>query len=134
VEIIDRLSASAPAKPLLPQRWAGVIDTVGGDTLSIALRTTRRHGAVACCGNVASPNLDVTVYPFILRGIALIGIDSATTEMDTRKAIWHHMAEERKFKYLAFLTSTIGLEDLDHHIEKIIKSRQIGRRVVDLND
>lgn len=132
-EIVDRLTTSTPAKPLLPQRWAGVIDTVGGETLSIALRSTRRHGAIACCGNVASATFDVTVYPFILRGIALIGIDSATTEMDTRQRIWNNLAGKWKFSGLASLATTVGLADLDAHIEKILKSRQMGRRVVDLN-
>ena len=132
-EVIDRLAPSKPDKPLLPQRWAGVIDTVGGDTLSIALRSTLLHGTIACCGNVASANLDITVYPFILRGIALIGMDSATTEMDERRDIWDHLADEWKFAGLASLATTIGLDDLDDHIEKILDSRQMGRKVVDLN-
>jgi len=132
-EVVDRLTTKWPAKPLLPQKWAGVIDTVGGETLSIALRTTQRHGTVACCGNVASAEWTATVYPFILRGIALIGIDSATTEMDDRQSIWDKLAGEWKFPGLLSLTTTIGLEELDHHIDKILKSAQMGRRIVDLN-
>ena len=132
-EIVGRLTTETPSKPLLPQQWAGVIDTVGGETLSIALRTTRRHGTVACCGNVASAELNATVYPFILRGIALIGMDSATTEMDVRQSIWDNLAGKWKFPGLASLATTISLDELDHHIGLILKSRQMGRRVVDLN-
>lgn len=132
-EIIGREAvADQPQTPLLKQQWAGVIDTVGGAPLSYALRSTMRHGVVTCCGNVASHDLNLTVYPFILRGISLIGIDSATTVSETRKTIWRQLATEWKFKDLEGISTTIKLEDLDPHIEKILAGKQIGRRVVDL--
>ena len=78
-------------------------------------------------------SLNITVYPFILRGTAIIGIDSATTELDTRLSLWRDLVGRWKFSGPASLATTIGLEEIDHHIEKILKSRQMGRKVVDLN-
>jgi len=133
-EIVGRENAhDNSGKPLLKQRWAGVIETVGGEVLSYALRSTARHGVVACCGNVASANLRMTVYPFILRGIALFGIDSATTEMKTRQALWQRLASQWKIEAMEDFSSVIGLDDLNVHIDKILSGQQMGRRVIDLN-
>lgn len=119
-------------RPLLIQRWAACVDTVGGDVLSYTLRSTRRHGAVTCCGNVASADLHLTVYPFILRGITLFGIDSATTEMPLRRKIWSNFAGPWRLTNLDRFSSTIELGNLDAHIEKILAGGQMGRRVVHL--
>lgn len=119
-------------KPLLVQRWAACVDTVGGDVLSCALRSTSRHGVVTCCGNVGSADLNITVYPFILRGVTLIGIDSATTEMPLRRKIWNNFAGPWRLPNLDRLSSTIELAELDAHIEKILAGGQMGRRVVRL--
>lgn len=119
-------------KPLLIQRWAACVDTVGGNVLSYVLRSTRRHGVVTCCGNVASADLNITVYPFILRGISLMGIDSATTEMPLRSKIWNNFAGPWRLPNLDRFSSTIALEDLDEHIERILAGGQMGRRVVDM--
>jgi len=119
-------------KALLIQRWAACVDTVGGAVLTYALRSTHRHGVVTCCGNVASAELHATLYPFILRGITLIGIDSATTEMPLRRNIWENFAGPWKLPNLSTLSSIIGLNDLDMHIERILAGEQIGRRVVRL--
>jgi acrylyl-CoA reductase (NADPH) len=122
----------ASAKPLLFQRWAACVDTVGGEVLACALRSTRRHGVVTCCGNVASAELHMTVYPFILRGITLFGIDSATTDMPLRRKIWNNFAGPWKLSNLHTFSSTIDLDDLDQHIEKILAGVQMGRRAVRL--
>ena len=119
-------------KPLLIQRWAACVDTVGGDVLSYALRSTHRHGVVTCCGNVASADLNITVYPFILRGIALFGIDSATTEMPLRRKIWNNFAGPWRLPNLDLFSSTIELAEVDVHIERILAGGQMGRRVVRL--
>jgi len=119
-------------KPLLIQRWAACVDTVGGDVLSYALRSTHSHGVVTCCGNVASAELNITVYPFILRGVTLIGIDSATTEMPLRRKIWNNFAGPWRLPNLDLFSSTIELTELDAHIEKILAGGQVGRRVVHL--
>lgn len=127
-DILDETQRS-----LLAQRWAGVIDTVGGPMLSSVLRSTRRHGAVACCGNVASPQLNMTVYPFILRGISLLGADSATSEMPLRRTIWQRLASNWKIDTLDLIGSVIGLEDLNDEIDRILTGKLTGRRVIDLS-
>jgi len=132
-QVIGREAVSdTSGKALLVQRWAACVDTVGGDVLAYALRSTNRHGVVTCCGNVASAELHATVYPFILRGITLIGIDSATTEMPLRRKIWDNIAGPWKLPNLNPLFSIIGLDDLNVHIERILAGEQMGRRVVRL--
>jgi acrylyl-CoA reductase (NADPH) len=120
-------------RALLAQRWAGVIDTVGGPMLSSVLRATRQHGAVACCGNVASPQLQMTVYPFILRGISLLGADSASSEMPIRRTIWRRLASEWKIDTLNRIGSVIGLDKLDNEINLILAGKMTGRRIIDIS-
>ena len=85
-------------KPLLKPLFAGAIDTVGGVILENIIKATDSMGVVTCCGNVASPKLDLTVFPFILRGVTLIGIDSQNYPMKYRKIVWNKLAEEWKRK------------------------------------
>ena len=88
-KIISREQVSGSTdKALLRPRWAGVIDTVGGEILAKALKSTNPWGAVTCCGNVASGELPTTVYPFILRGVTLLGIDAAECPLTLRQKIW----------------------------------------------
>ena len=132
-EVISRDEAiDTSGKPLLKGRWAGVVDTVGGDILSTAIRSTRLHGAVTCCGNVASPDLPINVYPFILRGIALVGIDSQSCPMDMRRKTWQKIASEWKLADLDRQTSVCSLEDLGAEIDRILAGKQKGRVIVDL--
>jgi putative YhdH/YhfP family quinone oxidoreductase len=119
-------------RPLLKEAWAGVFECVGGPALETALRATRRHGVVVCCGNVAAAELHLTVYPFILRGVRLIGIDSATTGMPLRRQVWDRLADDWRPEGLENLASEIGLADLDAQIAKILRGEQVGRRVVRL--
>jgi putative YhdH/YhfP family quinone oxidoreductase len=117
-------------KPLLRQQWVGVVETVGGNFLSTALRGAVRHGAVAACGNVASAELHATVFPFILRGISLYGIDSATTTMDVRRDAWRRLAGPWKPEHLELMARIVELEALDAEIEQILAGRQRGRVLV----
>ncbi|MCP5050783.1 MAG: YhdH/YhfP family quinone oxidoreductase [bacterium] len=119
-------------RPLLKGRWAGVIDTVGGEYLEAAIKSTKPKGAVACCGLVDSPNLSLTVYPFILRGVQLIGIDSAETPMELRLKIWDQIANPWKLHPDIFdmLVSETGLENLEEKIQLILKGKIKGRVVV----
>ncbi len=88
-EIVSRSDATDESgRPILSARWAGVIDTVGGKMLETALKTTQYGGTVTCCGLVASPDLQTTVFPFILRGVRLIGIDSVLCPMEIRQQLW----------------------------------------------
>jgi putative YhdH/YhfP family quinone oxidoreductase len=132
-EVISRDEATdTSGKPLLKGRWAGVVDAVGGEILSTAIRSTKLHGAVTCCGNVASPDLHINVYPFILRGISLVGIDSQSFPMTFRRQTWEKIASDWKLDNLNRQTSVCSLEELDSEIDRILAGKQKGRVIVDL--
>ncbi len=132
--IISREQAmDESSKALLKERWNGVIDTVGGGILTTALKSTKYGGVVTCCGNVASPQLYMTVYPFILRGITLAGIDSANCNIETRKEVWQKIAGPWKLDCLDQLVTDITLAELDSHIEKMLHGDLKGRTVVNLH-
>jgi putative YhdH/YhfP family quinone oxidoreductase len=118
--------------PLLKTRWAGVIDTVGGDILAAAIKSAALDGIVTCCGNVASPDLPINVFPFILRGISLMGIDSQHCPMPLRSSIWDRLAGEWKFDRLEDTAKEIGLDQLNDNIDAILKGRLQGRTIVNL--
>lgn len=126
----------ASGKALLNERWAGVVDAVGGDILATAIKATKRGGCVVCCGNVASPELHITVYPFILRGVTLQGVDSAETPMALRLQMWHNLANSWKPSPMAFeaIAQTVTLAGLDPMIDAILQGKVRGRVVVDLGD
>jgi putative YhdH/YhfP family quinone oxidoreductase len=115
---------------LLRPQWAGAIDTVGGNTLATILKATKPHGNVACCGNVASPLLNTSVFPFILNGVNLLGVNSATTPMPLRRSLWEKLAREWKPDLLKIKTTFCGLEGLVRHIDEILDGKITGRIVV----
>lgn len=119
-------------RPMLTARWAGVIDTVGGDILAAAVKATQPEGLVTCCGNAASPRLDLTVYPFILRGVTLAGIDSQHRPMPHRQAIWSKLTGEWRVDALADLFETVSLEALEGRIAAMLRGALKGRTVVDM--
>lgn len=127
---------SLSSKALLKERWAGVVDVVGGDILATAIKATRRGGCVVCCGNVASPELHITVYPFILRGVTLQGVDSAEMPMALRLQMWHNLANSWKPSLTVFeaMARTVTLAGLDPMIDAILQGGIRGRIVVDLSD
>ena len=132
-EIISREQAmDKSGRLLLKTKWAGVIDTVGGEILATALKSTKYGTAVTCCGNVASPELATTVYPFILRGISLYGIDSGNCALETREQIWRKLASEWKIDRLDNLVREIGLDELDQFIDLILQGKTKGRIVVNM--
>ena len=129
--IIPRNEFLKDAKaPLLKAQWAGVIDTVGGDILATAIKSTDLDGIVTCCGNVASPDLPITVFPFILRGITLFGIDSQHCPMDIRAGIWEKLAADWKFEQLDTIAEETDLNGLDAKIRDILAGRLKGRTIV----
>lgn len=131
--VIDRAElVDTSSRPLLKGRWAGAVDTVGGDTLATTLKSTDYRGAVACCGLVASPTLNTTVLPFILRHVSLLGVDSQNTPLEIRRAIWEKLAGEWKPPALADLAEDVVLDDLDPAIDRILKGGMRGRAVVRL--
>lgn len=119
-------------KGLLPGRWAGVVDTVGGNLLDSAIRFTKLEGAVAACGNVTSGELHTSIYPFILRGVALAGINSAFTPMDLRQHIWQNLASQWKPDFLDKITTEVTLEGLDSYIDLILRGGLRGRVLVNI--
>jgi putative YhdH/YhfP family quinone oxidoreductase len=133
-EIISRNELSEKSSwALLKARWAGVIDTVGGEILANAIKSTNPRGIVTCCGNVASPELPINVYPFILRGVTLAGIDSQNCPMTLRREIWAKLAGEWKFNMLKDVSHEISLHKLNDAIEKILKGQLQGRTVINLD-
>lgn len=117
-------------KGLLPGRWAGVVDTVGGELLDSAIRQTKLEGAVATCGNITSGELHTSVYPLILRGVAILGVNSAFTPMERRREIWKKLADEWKIEGLDRVATEITLEQLDPFIPLILNGGVKGRVLV----
>lgn len=129
-EIIPRSAAVDTSRPLLKSRWAGVIDTVGGEILATALASTTRRAVVACCGLVASPQLATTVFPFILRGVSLVGIDSAECPMDERLHAWDRIARDWRLSDVRAITTEISLDELSGRIDRILAGQERGRVVI----
>lgn len=132
--VLDREElGQATTKPMLPVRWQGAIDTVGGHTLENIVKSLIPGGAVAACGNVAGADLHLSVFPFILRGVKLLGIDSAQCPVERRRAIWEKLAGPWKPEALERTATEIGLDGLDGAIEAILKGEIQGRVLVNLN-
>lgn len=119
-------------KMLLRERWAGVVDTVGGEILSTAIKSTCYNGCVTCCGNAASADLALNVYPFILRGVCLQGIDSASCSLERRRQVWQRFTGKWNLPVLAGLSTTISLNELMPTIKAMLAGKTKGRYVVDL--
>ena len=134
-EVVGREAVQDDGKrPLLRTSWAGVVDCVGGDMLAHTLKTTHYGGAIACCGLVASPNLNTTVFPFILRGITLYGIDSVQADISIRPPLWRKLANEWHLDNLESLATERTLDQLDAEIERILAGKQIGRILVNVGN
>jgi putative YhdH/YhfP family quinone oxidoreductase len=132
-KVIPREEASDESgRPLLHATWAGVIDTVGGNYLATALKATLPGGAVTTCGNVAGAELKTTVFPFILRGVSLLGIDVSQLPMALRQELWGRITGPWRIKELGRLYHTVSLQNLESEIERILKGQQAGRVVVRL--
>ena len=132
-EVIARADLDdGSGKALLSERWAGVVDTVGGNILSTAIRSTAYGGSVAACGNVSSPDLPLTVFPFILRGVRLLGIDSAKCPAETRKEVWARLGAQWRPAQLEAIAEECSLHGLDGRIDDILHGRVSGRVIVNL--
>jgi len=119
-------------KPLLKGLWAGGIDTIGGEILATMIKSIQPHGGVTCCGNVGSHDLPLNVYPFILRGVTLMGIDSQNCPMPLRKKVWNKIANEWKLDRLELLTTEVSLDGLNERIDLILQKKHKGRTIVKL--
>lgn len=132
-EIIARADFQAADKrPILSARYAGAIDTVGGTILENIIKSLNPLGAVTTCGSVSGTQLDVSVFPFILRGISLIGISAQNFPMALREPLWTRMADEWKPDHLLSMYREITMEELPAAIEAILKGQLKGRTVVNM--
>ncbi len=132
--IIARAELSEPNKrPLESERWAACIDAVGGTTLARVLAQTKLHGSVAAVGLAGGAALETTVLPFLLRGVNLLGIDSATCPTLRRRAAWARLAADLPLDQLDAMTSEAGLAELLDLGGKILKGQIRGRTVIDVN-
>ena len=128
--ILSRGEVTAPGKPLESERWAGAVDAVGAATLPYVLRTLRTGAAVASSGNASGPKLDTTVFPFILRGVALLGMDSAQMAMERRRAIWDRLAGDLRPRGLGEGLTEVDLDALEGALDAIVAGAARGRWVV----
>ncbi len=125
-------ATDSSGKPLLKGLWAGGIDTIGGEILATMIKSIHPHGGVTCCGNVGSHDLPMNVYPFILRGVTLMGIDSQNCPMPTRLKVWNKIASEWKLDRLELLTTEVSLDGLNERIDLILQRKHKGRTIVRL--
>ncbi|MCL2596455.1 MAG: YhdH/YhfP family quinone oxidoreductase [Paludibacter sp.] len=132
-EIIPRDEfLSMENKPLLKAMFAGGIDTVGGAILENMIKTTNVFGCVTTCGSVAGTNLNLSVFPFILRGVSLIGMSSQNYPNALRQGLWNKMANEFKPPFLSGLSTEISINQLNDYIKLILEGKLKGRTVVNL--
>ncbi|WP_296709922.1 MDR family oxidoreductase [Rhodoblastus sp.] len=131
-EIIDRAELSAPGKPLGKERWAAAVDAVGSHTLANVLAQTSYEGAVAACGLAQGMDLPTSVAPFILRGVALLGIDSVMKPKAVRLQAWERLARDLDKAKLAELSTTIGYDKVIETATAILEGKVRGRVIVEI--
>jgi acrylyl-CoA reductase (NADPH) len=131
--VIDRNELSQPGKPLAKERWAGAVDSVGSHTLANLCAGTRYRGTVAACGLAQGMDLPLTMAPFILRGVTLVGVDSVMCPMDERREAWRRLSIDLDCAKLDAITSTITLSEAIQRAPDILAGKVRGRLVVDVN-
>ncbi len=133
-EIIDRnVLAAASNRPMEGEKWGGAVDSVGGDTLAGLIRTMSVGSSIAACGLAGGFKLNTTVFPFILRGVNLLGIDSVRTANATRRAIWGRLAADLPLEKLDAMTEVHPLSNIQALGEQILAGKTRGRVVIDVN-
>lgn len=125
--------ADASGRPLLKERWAAAVDVAGGDLLWNVLRGMRYGGSVAACGLVGSPALAASVFPFILRSVNLLGVDSVNVGHDLRCRIWQKLANEWHVPQLESISKVITFNNLQDELKVMIEGRAVGRCILDVN-
>lgn len=130
-KIVDRDVLSDDSnQPLLSARWTAAVDTIGGGPLATILRSLQHRGCVAACGLVAGTELNTTVYPFILRGVTLAGIDSAKCPRPERMQMWEKLAGAWRVAQLDDIADEITLDELPDRVKKILAGQIVGRTIV----
>jgi putative YhdH/YhfP family quinone oxidoreductase len=133
--VISRDEANdSSGRPVLKGRWAGVLDTVGGNILATAIKSAKYGGLIAACGNVGGAEFTSSVYPFILRGVSLLGIDSVEVATERRLHAWEKLAGDWRLDLSGELIQECSLEGLSPKIDQILKGGICGRVVVNLAD
>ncbi|MDO8207222.1 MAG: oxidoreductase [Gallionella sp.] len=129
-EILSRHDLVMGARPMEKAQWAGALDSVGGETLAWLTRTMQQNGAIASFGNAGGIELNTTVMPFILRGVRLIGVDSAATAMTMRLEVWHRLATGLHPKTLGKVAHVVPFENLPETFAPLLQGKSIGRAVI----
>ena len=129
-EVLGRDALPAGTRPLEKSLWAAGLESVGGDQLAAMIRSMQQHGVIGSFGNAGGIELHTTVLPFILRGVRLIGVDSAATPMALRQTVWSRLASDLKPPQITQIANTITLDDLSATFEKMLKQQTRGRTVV----
>ncbi len=133
-DVLDRAELAAPGGPMGSARWAGAVDTVGGQVLAGVIRTLKSDASVAACGNAGGFDLPTSVLPFILRGVNLLGINSLPTPIERRRVAWARLAKLLPAESLDRMTARVApLADLPTLADEILQGRVRGRVVVDVN-
>lgn len=133
-EVILRNTFNEEAKkPMMGEKYAGVIDTVGGEILANALKYIKYDGVATCCGLTSSHELNTNVFPFILRGVRLIGIDSVECKLDKKQAAWEKVASKWKIDTLSSITNEITLEEVSKAYTQLLEGSAVGRYVVKIS-
>ena len=131
-EILSRKDLQMGTRPLEKALWAGALDSVGGETLAWLTRTMQQNGAIASYGNAGGIELHTTVLPFILRGVRLLGVDSAATAMPLRHQIWQRLATDLYPKLLEKVAHRVPLKELPQVFPLLLQGKQRGRAVVEI--
>lgn len=129
-EILSRHELTMGNRPLEKSLWAGAVDSVGGETLAWLTRTMQQNGVIASFGNAGGIALNTTVMPFILRGVRLIGVDSAATGMLLRRKLWQRMANEWYPKQLTQVARVVPFEQLPEIFSSLLAGKSRGRSVI----
>jgi putative YhdH/YhfP family quinone oxidoreductase len=133
--VISREDANdSSGRPVLKGRWAGVVDTVGGNILATAIKSAKYGGLIAACGNVGGGEFTSSVYPFILRGVSLLGVDSVEIPAERRLRAWEKLAGEWRLDLSGELIQECSLEEVISKIDQILKGGMCGRVLVNLAD
>lgn len=130
--VIERGEVDDTSRPILKGIYAGAIDTVGGNILSTAIKSLKYNGVATTCGNVAGASFESSVYPFIIRGVTLYGVDSVQITSSEREILWDKLSKDWKIEDLEKLSTEVTLDELNDKIKLILKGENKGRVVVKL--
>lgn len=133
VEVVDRATLAAEGPPLSSERWAGAVDSVGGRTLANVIAQTKYRGVVTTCGFVGGRDVPATVFPFILRGVTLAGIDSVMAPRELREQAWRRLASDLDLAKLGATVTEIGLDEVQTVTSRLLKGEVRGRTLVDVS-